>query len=331
MTRLWLRRLSAGLIVVLGYLFVCMVFYSSLRNQNPAHRDFIEYWASERLLLKHQNPYNPSAIHKIEVGAGLDRPAPEISFSPPVFAIALLPLGMVNAQSGLILWSIALFTCLSISIWLLWRLCERRDPLLILLGFAFGPVIACISASQIGIFLLLSLMLFFELRETWPFLAGVALTPLALKPHLFLPFMCVLLLWQITRRSFRILGGFAVGLLANCGLAAWYAPQIWTQYRELIESAGILDHFVPTLSVVLRHLIAPNQQWLQFAPVACACVWSIWYFLEHRARWSWTSHGMLVLLVSSLCPPYAWFTDESVLLPAVMLGLIAALTTNRPV
>jgi len=34
--------------------------------------------------------------------------------------------------------------------------------------------------------------------------------------------------------------------------------------------------------------------------------------------------GMLVLLVSVACAPYSWFTDESVVLPAVLAGVYRA-------
>jgi hypothetical protein len=38
---------------------------------------------------------------------------------------------------------------------------------------------------------------------------------------------------------------------------------------------------------------------------------------------------MLVLLVSAMCAPYAWFTDEAMLLPAVLGGVYRAETTGR--
>ena len=44
-------------------------------------------------------------------------------------------------------------------------------------------------------------------------LAGAALLLCAAKPHLFLPFGIVLLLWIITRKQYRILAGFCVALL----------------------------------------------------------------------------------------------------------------------
>ena len=46
--------------------------------------------------------------------------------------------------------------------------------------------------------------------------------------------------------------------------------------------------------------------------------WCIWYSLKNRARWDWRVHGMTVLVVSILTTPYEWFTDEAILLPAIL-------------
>jgi len=38
-----------------------------------------------------------------------------------------------------------------------------------------------------------------------------------------------------------------------------------------------------------------------------------------------------VLLVSALCTPYAWFSDEAVLLPAVLAGVYRAADSGRSI
>ena len=90
-----------------------------------------------------------------------------------------------------------------------------------------------------------------------------------------------------------------------------------------------MDQFVPTLSVVLRFFVDRNAGWLQFLPAAATCVWAAWYFWTRRNRWNWMDQGLLLLLVSAVCTPYAWFTDESVLLPAVLSGLFRAKESRR--
>ena len=96
-----------------------------------------------------------------------------------------------------------------------------------------------------------------------------------------------------------------------------------------MSSTGVLDAFVPTLSVTLRFLIDRNAVWLQFLPEAGGCVWAVWYFWSRHNRWDWTDQGLLLLLASMACTPYAWFTDEAVLLPAVLAALYRAADSGR--
>jgi hypothetical protein len=87
------------------------------------------------------------------------------------------------------------------------------------------------------------------------------------------------------------------------------------------STAELQQDFVPTLSMVFRLLIDQKAAWLQFVPVIAASAWALWYFWAHRAEWNWMAHGQLVLLVSVVCAPHAWFTDEAVLLPAVLAAV----------
>jgi len=76
-------------------------------------------------------------------------------------------------------------------------------------------------------------------------------------------------------------------------------------------------------------LVHGHAVWLQFLPEGAGCVWALWYFWTRRTRWDWMDHGLLVLLVSAACTPYAWFTDESMLLPAIMAGVYRADESGR--
>jgi hypothetical protein len=99
----------------------------------------------------------------------------------------------------------------------------------------------------------------------------------------------------------------------------------------MMHAGGALDEAVPTLSVRFRFLVDRPAVWLQFVPEAGASVWAIWYFWTRRAIWNWLDQGMLVLLVSAMCTPFGWFTDESMLLPAVLAGLYKAVEMRRSV
>ena len=320
-----LRIFAASCLVVLGIGILFLI----VKTNSAGKRDFIEYWAAGQQLVHGANPYDGAAILPLQHGAGLEGNHPQVSFSPPVAFFLALPLGFVGANTGLVLWLLVLLACLVASIRILWTMHGRPANRLHLLGYCFAPLMECLMAGQLGIFLLMGIVLFLYFYKTHPFLAGAALLPCALKPHLFLPFAVVLLLWVVSRKAYRILAGFSAILLASCALTLIFDHRVWSQYAQMMRTNGALDAWVPTLSSTFRLLVDSHAVWLQFLPEAAGCGWALWYFWTRRTRWDWMDHGLLVLLVSAACTPYAWFTDESMLLPAVMVGVYRADDSGR--
>jgi Glycosyltransferase family 87 len=325
-----LRALAAAGIIAVGFCLVAGIYFVGLSNKNAAERDFIEYWAVGQQLTHGANPYDFQAVRRLEDSAG--RPHANYLLmmrNPPVAFFLAWPLGLVSPKTGLILWLLALLACLSASIWILWILHGRPDNRFHLLGYLFAPSLACLMAGQLGIFLLLGVVLFLCFHQSRPFLAGAALLPCALKPQLFLPLAVALILWALTRKAYSVLAGFTVTLFATCALSFCLDSHAWSQYSQMMRLGGALNEPVPVLSVSFRFLLDRNAVWLQFVPETAACVWAFWYFWTRRDRWSWTDHGLLLLLVSVMCTPFGWFTDESILLPAVLAGLYRAVDSRR--
>lgn len=306
-----------------------LVFIAHLNN--ASQRDFIEYWSAGQLLTHGANPYDSATTLTLQREAGYKGSFPQITFSPPVALFVALPLGLVSANTGLILWMIVLLASLVVSIRLLWNLQGHPNNSLHLLGYCFAPVMACLMFGQLGIFLLIGIVLFLYFLSSRPFLSGAALLVCVLKPHLFMPFAVALLFWMAGRKAWRTLAGFSAALLASSALILWLDPHVWSQYSQMMRTTGVLQAWVPTLASTLRFLIDRQAVWLQFLPETCACVWALWYFWTRRKRWNWIDHGLVVLLVSAMCTPYAWFTDESMLLPAVLTGVYCADESRRSI
>ena len=315
--------------VIAGAAFVAGVEYATQTDEQATEQDFIEFWAIGQQLVHGANPYDVPAIVQLERKAGLGANQPRISLSPPAVLFPMLPLGLMRPKTGRIAWFLGIMGCLSLSLWLLWRLHGRPDNRLHLLGFAFAPVIVCLISGQLSIFLLTGIVLFLSLHKTRPILAGAALLPCALKPHLFLVFALVLLLWVFYRRAFRVLAGFAAALLLSCGLSVWFDPHVWAQYFAMMGETRVMQSFIPTFGVALRFLIDRNAVGLQFVPLAAGCLWALWYFWTRRSRWDWMEQGLILLVVSDVCAPYGYFTDECILLPFVLAGLYAAAEAKR--
>ncbi|HKF49584.1 MAG TPA: glycosyltransferase family 87 protein [Terracidiphilus sp.] len=315
------RKVAAGCIVAAGLAFVVMMYAVGLTPTDVTQRDYIEYWAAGQQLAHHANPYDYAVIFAIERHNGMRTGDPRMSFSPPVALEFFLPLGWVSAKTGLISWLMAELACLLVSLWLLWRLNGRPDSRLHLVGLAFTPVLACQMAGQLGTFFLLCLVLFLVWHDTRPFLAGAALMPLALKPHLIVPLAIALVIWCVVRGRMRVLLGGLVALAASCAASMAIDPHSWTEYRAMASVVPIADLFVPTFGMVVRQWIHPASRWIGYVPEAAACAWAGWYAWIRRKRWDWMREGQLAVMLSVACAPYSFVSDQCLLLPAVLSGL----------
>jgi hypothetical protein len=327
-------NIATAVCLLAVFLMAAMVFTVGILAVNRGIRsegstDFVEYWAAGQLLVHGEDPYDATATLRLERSAGRSNDQAEITFSPPLIFFLVAPLGLVGAKTGAILWMILLLAALVTSIHLLWILNGRRSGQLHLLCYCFAPALICLVAGQIGIFLLFGIVLFLYLFKHWPFFAGAALVVCLVKPHLFLLFGTVLLLWVINTRQYRILAGFGAGLLATCVFALCLDPHAWSHYARMLVLQRPTEPLVPTLSRMFRLFVHRDAVWLQFLPAVAGCCWSIWYFWSRRIRWNWMEHGLLLLLVSVACAPYAWITDESVLLPAIVASLYRAKDSGR--
>ena len=315
------RVIAAACIVLVGVVLVICIVVFGMDPDGATKKDFLQYWSAEQLLAHGQNPYDTTATLELERSVGYRKYPALISLSPPVALFFGLPLGWVDAQTGLTLWMLLTIACLLASVWIVWLWLGRPDSRYHLIGVFFPPALRCIMSGQLGIFFLLEIALFLYLQKSRPFWAGAALVFCALKPHLFLPCLLVLVLWSAWRREFRILAGLLAALSASCLLTLSLDLQVWAQYAQMMHQSGIMSQFLPTMSVWLRFLLDRNARWIEFIPEAAACAWAAWYFWSRRDRWDWMDQGLLVLVVSVACAPYSWYTDQAVLLPAIVAGL----------
>lgn len=283
---------------------------------NPARTDYISYWSTAKLLVHRANPYSLNGVFSLEKPLGFLPSHSLIMRNPPWALFLVAPLGFFGARVGLALWIIALGACIVASVHLLNP--RSKDNALALL---FAPAIACIGSGQSSPFLLLGFALFLYLHRRHPFLAGAALLLMAFKPHLFLVFWAVLLVESIYRRRFRILAGLVSALAIATAFSFVLDPRVWPQYIAMLRASALDLEAFPTASMVFRLLVSPRSDWLLFLPATLAIMWGLWYYIRKRRTWDWTTHGMLLLLVTIMTSPYGWFTDEVVLLPAIIFAL----------
>lgn len=285
--------------------------------------DFVEYWASGQLLAQHANPYDAEALRQLERSAGFPPGAPTLFMgNPPTALLLVLPLGFVGPGAGEWLWLLAQLISFIASVQMVRAsLCPKSQVHLV--AYAFAPVMSCLLTGQIAVFLLLGLALFLRWRERRPLLAGASLWLCLLKPHLFVPFGVVLLIWVVLTRSYKILAGTAVAVIMSSAVATAMNPHVWSQYRQMMAEQRIDRLELPCPSIWLRQTLYPHTIWVQCLPIVCGCLWTAAYYWKRRSGWDWMRHGAVLILVSVLVAPYSWFMDQTVLLPALLYGAFA--------
>lgn len=299
-----------------------------LTGNSPGHHDVVSYWTAGHQLLHHANPYDSEAVLRSELAAGVPTGAQALLVRNPPWALCLvLPLGVLGVPLGSLVWTLLLLGCFTASVQLIGTISREMagqpQNKVHLLGYTFAPALLCVLTGQTSLFSLLGLVLFLKLYRARPFLAGSALYLCALKPHLFLPCAIVLLLWIVATHSYRLVLGFITTLSAASLAVTWFDPMVWTHYHQMMQTSGITAEFIACPAVALRFAIAPHAIWMQYLPAALGCAWAVLYYRKHRAEWDWMEHGALLLVVSILVSPYAWLTDQTILLPALLPVVIS--------
>lgn len=317
--------LVSGLALAFTTLFLCVV---PLAGNIAGSRDFVVFWATGQQLAHHASPYDREAMAHLEQSAGLAvGPTPLYMRNPPWGLLLAWPLGYLNVRIGALLWSLLMLGCLLLSVRMLWELYGRPANRLHWLGLSFGPALICVMMGQTSLFSLLGYVLFLRWHGTRPLLAGAALWLCALKPHLFLPFAVVLLVWTVLRANYRLLAGFAAAMAASCALVWLLYPGAWPAYAQMMRGAGLDTEYIPCLIVVLRLWLRPQAIWLQYLAPALGSMWAFAYFWPRRHAWDWSRSGGLLLVVSLVAAPYSWVYDGGLAIPALMQG--AYLTRSR--
>jgi hypothetical protein len=317
-----------------------------LSEQDLVNRDYFSFWAAGQALAHHQSPFgtvvtvirNGEPVRHVicpewtsrPQGSSPSREIPSNGLEypcilyPPFALFLTAPLGFMSVRVGAVFWSLGIIALVMSSIRILWAMHGKPEGRLHLLGYLFAPVMACLLAGQTSAFLLFGLTVFLYLHRSNPLLGGLALSLCLIKPHLFAPLILCILLSSISRSSWRVLSGIALGFCFMNLTALAMRPSVWSDYLAMLHTGQIQRLFIPNMSSLFRIAIDPDSFWLQFVPEFAAGAWAVWYFAENRTGWNWNTNGSLVLLVSVAAVPYSWFTDEVVLLPAI-LGSIFAL------
>ena len=275
------------------------------------HNDFTFYLAAARIGFTHGWPsiYDLS-LQQTELDAmGSRIHIAELAryISPPPVAWLALLLAPLPYEVGYWVWSVLLLAAL-VGAWYLaapgsgpWRLIHLAA------GVGWLPVIYALQLGQPGLFVALGVAVcYWLLRAERPFLAGLALGALALKPQLAFLVPAALLVSGRTRALWGSL--VALGLLAGASAIALGPSGVAMYEARLSFAAGVPVNREMTLAPIIGSLVATRV-----IQVAIA-LWSISlaYGLRRRGH-EWV---LIPALVGGLlASPYLHLDD------LVMLGL----------
>lgn len=290
-------------------------------------KDFLEYWASARLTLHGENPYDPVLLLAEQKLADPDRREAVMMWNPPPAIALYAPLTIVPVRWAALLWICAQLLAVMIACDLLWRVYapDRSRWIAQVVGVSFVGTWWMVAYGQNTGFLVLGLAGYLHfIRKDRPLAAGAFAAFTALKPHLLAGFG-VLLIADVVARRGRIGLAAGVGVIAlSLGFVLSMDQQVIGQFAAAIRDPGpdaipLHAWTLPVPSYWLRMRVAQDQFWVQFVPCVVACLALTVWRLTEGARWNWGRALPVAVAVSVLTTPYGgWVFDLPVLLVPVI-------------
>ncbi|HEY2909238.1 MAG TPA: glycosyltransferase family 87 protein [Gemmataceae bacterium] len=317
--------IRASLIYASGAMLMAFVASRTNAFDRWMATDFLEYWASGRLNLRGENPYDPSQLLAEQRIAEPRRDHAVMMWNPPPSLALYMPIGILPAKWASLLWVCLQTGSILLASRLLWQVyaCTPGQPQWP------APILAACSAGSWWViaygqntgFILLGLAGFLHfLRKDRPLTAGACAALTALKPHLLAVFGVLLVTDACTRRGARTLAAGIAAIALALGAACLLNPSVMEQFASAVRhpAAGaspLSDWWLPVPAFWLRKWFAPNYFVVQFAPCAIACTCFLGYRFWRRAAWNWSQALPLVIAASVLTTPYGgWLFDLPVLL-----------------
>lgn len=295
------------LLIIAGVL-VNTIFLISLRERwMIGLNDYMGFYSSGKLAFTGKL-YDFEEHWRIQRAATANYGTAWIFVRFPYYAILLWPFAQLPY-----LWAWAAFTLASLgSVWTfltLWPGLNRREALA--LALACLPLCHSFLNGQDVAFLLLWLTLgIYLLTKEMPFSAGLMLSLVAAKPHLFL-FLPLVLAY---RRQWRVLAGLATGAAGLFVLSILVAGPEWIQsFVKAISTPVLHDwHQMPNLELYTGPQVPAKYFYALGIPIFSA--------LLYLAR----NQPLPLLIALSIVPaillaPHVYLADCALLLP---LGLM---------
>lgn len=322
-----MRRQVLGLLLLaaLGAVILVQIVLYLTNSTNKRPVDFLQVWAAGRLTLDGENPYDARKMYDLQQANRTSLPFASMMWVPPWGLSLALPIGAMPVGIAQAVWVFGQVGLIVLSAVILWRLNGGAPhkwwaPLGVVL--AFGTVWWQSAVGQYAGVMLLGVTGYLAAqRANRPFLAGLSLTLIAIKPHLFV-LLAVGFVIDAVRTPFgrRVVLGGATGLAIAAAVATCASPAVWREYVEAATSPGstygpsIRFWQNPTIPAYIRSLIPGKPFWVQTVPAVIASFAFALYWWRSGGPQRWPEAVNWVIPVGLLLAPYGSWPSDLVLL-----------------
>jgi len=307
----------------------------NLQTERFGDGDLIAFWAGAQLFIQGRNPYNQSDVLQLQQTQYTDRSSVQAFLSPPwalpILAAAFLTPDLNTARQ---LWILAnfLFFIASIFIWI--KFLDTKKPelftgdlaVLVSSSFLFLPFVHGLFLGQLSIFLLVVLLGgLLLLKKGRSIEAGILLSLLCMKPHLFLPIGLVIVLTGIKQRDWAFLAALLVACLFWVTLPAIWVPGIYQMWQENTFDATLYrtGTFVTMIRAMDLYFTGTLSTYPLILFPVLGAIAALWLFTHEANLIDSPRQIELLLFISIAFAPYAWFYDYVLLLPIQLSILIS--------
>lgn len=296
-------------------------------------RDFLQVWSAGRLILAGENPYDAKKLLDLQLANQSPILFASMMWVPPWVAPLAILIGLLPVAYAHAAWVLGQVVLIFLAGMIVWRLRGRRLDrwwIIAVLILTSGPVWWQTVIGQYAGILVFGIAAYLWAHQAnRPVLAGLCLTLIALKPHLFVLFAVGLLIDAVkTSYGRRVVLGGAIGL-ATCSLIATLAsPGIWNRYLISLTgegsayTPGLREWFSPTIPAWIRFSIPGHPFWVQTIPCVIATIAFAVYWWRRGNPNRWPETINWVIPVCLLLAPYGCWPSDLTLMLIPIVGMV---------
>lgn len=291
------------------------------------NRDFMSLYAGGKAILRGLDPYDPDVWLPLRAELGSTWMPDDRAPFPLWTLLLVLPFATLDLGWAAAAWLAFSLCALGGGLFLLINtyypkpLPVAEFALVALFTFIYRAALVSMTNGQITflLFFLLALFLWLVRRER-PFLAGIVLSFVIIKPNAFVLFVPAFGLWLLWRRRWRILAGAATGGLVLFVLS-WLVLPGWLFEWLNVTGKTEVTAITPTVWG-LAYEIWP-EGWALLGLVFVVVVTAVLGLVIFRnPNLTETEVMPLALIGSLLVTPYAWVYEHLLLLiPSIIVFL----------